>query len=148
MKFTIDGKQIDGIAMAPDWIRNKLTPETIQYAEEFGKWLAGKGHDPLRRDQALTNTQFRNIYSEVVRIKMQPFEENEKDFLLLKARMAYTMARDNKPGGKALKAVLQAAMDEVMKVENDDKSIKQKRFDRFADFFEAILAYHSAFGGH
>ena len=81
MTFTIDGKPIDGIAMAPEWVREKLTPETIQYAEEFGKWLAGKGHNPLRKGETLTTTQLAGALILLVSILLVKYERNLPKFV-------------------------------------------------------------------
>ena len=146
MKIRINGEIIDGIKEVPQWISGGLTPESIQYAEDFGKWLAGQAINDgrLRRGQELTTTQFRNIYSEVVKIRMNEFtQKSEKSLLLLKPRMAYNMARQNKEGGKALNAVMQPALDSIF--QGNDLKEKEKRFERFADLFEAILAYHRVF---
>lgn len=146
MKFKINDKLIDGVVEAPKWVAKGLEPEAVMYAEEFGKWLAGQETTggQLRDSEKLTTTQFRNIFSEVVRIRLQDFnEKNEKALLLLKPRMAYNMARQNKRGGQSLNEVMQPAMDAVFKGKNRDE--KQIRFNHFADLFEAILAYHRVY---
>ncbi len=146
MKFKINDKLIDGVEEAPKWVASGLVPEAVMYAEEFGKWLAGQETSTgrLRKDDKLTTTQFRNIFSEVVRIRLQDFnEKNEKALLLLKPRMAYNMARQNKKGGQTLNEVMQPAMDAVFKGESRED--KQNRFNHFADLFEAILAYHRVY---
>ena len=58
--------------------------------------------------------------------------------LMLKPKLAYAAKRHG-GGVDTLKEVLTQAID---RVGND-----QKKFNRFVDFFEAILAYHKAYGG-
>lgn len=146
MKIKINDKEVDGVKKAPEWVANRLDTDAVLYAEEFGKWLAGQAieNGRLHKEQKLTTTQFRNIFSEVVRIRLQGLSENnEKALMLLKPRMAYNMARQKKQGGQALNNVMQPAIDCIFEVE--DPKDKQARFDRFADFFEAILAYHRVY---
>ena len=97
----------------------------VKAAEELGKRLA--------RD--LKTAQIRKIYSAVKKIQMnKTFNRNE--LILLKPRLAYAAAR--KQEVEALRDALTQAIDKVDSAE---------KFKNFVDFFEAILAYHKAFGG-
>ena len=99
--------------------------DLVKAAEELGKRLA--------RD--LKTAQIRKIYSAVKKIQMnQTFNRNE--LILLKPRLAYAAAR--KQEVEALRDALTQAIDKVDSAE---------KFKNFVDFFEAILAYHKAFGG-
>ena len=62
-----------------------------------------------------------------------------RDLVLLKPKLAYQARRGQGPGVQNLKRVLDPAIDRV----GDDRD----RFQNFVDFFEAILAYHRAYGG-
>ncbi|MDH7515427.1 MAG: type III-A CRISPR-associated protein Csm2 [Bacteroidota bacterium] len=129
-----------GLEMTPKWIREGLTKEAIEFAEGCGKDLAGK----------LTSSQIRNAYGEVKRIQMKKDEENfETDVALLKPRLAYAKVRktDNeKRAADELGKILSKAIETVL--EERDYHNQRKRFDNFAAFFEAILAYHRANGGN
>ena len=132
--------EIDGVVKVTSWIENGLTNEAIQYAELFGKNLSPKG---LGSRDALTTSQIRNIYGEVQRLRMKGF--NKKALLLLRPRLAYMTARKGTEGSKEFKKVIDKALTTVLEAETDKEM--EKRFENFADFFEAVLAYHRAFGG-
>lgn len=95
----------------------------------------------------LTTSQIRNIFGTVRYIEMswtpQAGEKERKyaarQLLLLKPKLAYQAKRERGRGVQELADVLIPAIDLV----NDDR----ERFQHFLDFFEAILAYHTAAGG-
>ncbi|GAB4282347.1 MAG: type III-A CRISPR-associated protein Csm2 [Candidatus Promineifilaceae bacterium] len=95
----------------------------------------------------LTTSQIRNIFGTVRQIEMswspQADEEEQKwaarQLMLLKPKLAYQAKRERGRGVTMLAEVLTPAIDMVG---ND-----RQKFQNFVDFFEAILAYHSAHGG-
>ena len=99
----------------------------VKEAEQHGRQLA--------RD--LTTSQIRNIYGAVKKMQMKGQLDTHK-LLMLKPKLAYAAKRHGR-GVETLKDVLTQAIDLVG---NDSK-----KFNRFVDFFEAILAYHKAYGG-
>lgn len=112
---------------------------TVEQAEELGEQLA---------QQKLSTSQIRNIFGTVRRIEMN-WPENasaeqahkaRRELLLLKPKMAYQAKRERGRGVKQLTDVLSQAIDLV----GGDRT----RFQNFVDFFEAILAYHKAYGGN
>ena len=86
----------------------------------------------------LTTSQIRNIYGAVKKMQMKGELDTHK-LLMLKPKLAYAAKRHG-GGVNTLKEVLTQAIDLV---ENDSR-----KFDRFVDFFEAILAYHKFHGGN
>lgn len=143
----INNQEIDGVQKAPIWIKSGLDNEAISYAEIFGKELT-KPQNPKKENmpddrEALTTSQIRNVYGEVQRMKMKGF--NQAELLLLKPRLAYTTERKGTIGSKDFRKVIEKALDEVFN--GKDEKEKEKRFQNFANFFEAILAYHRSFGG-
>ena len=102
----------------------------VKTAEELGRQLAWN----------LTTSQIRNIYSAVKKMQMKGELDTHK-LLMLKPKLAYAAKRHERQskGINALRDVLTQAIDLVG---NDSE-----RFNRFVDFFEAILAYHKAYGG-
>ena len=114
---------------------------TVEQAEALGRDLA----------RQLSTNQIRNIFGTVRRIEMNWPEKPENDvesererkarreLLLLKPKMAYQAKRERGRGVQQLTDVLGQAIDLV----EDDRT----RFQHFVDFFEAILAYHKAYGG-
>ncbi len=91
------------------------------------------------KNGGLTTSQIRNIYGAVKKMQMKGQLDSHK-LLMLKPKLAYTAKRADNNGARLLKDVLTQAIDQVG---ND-----QEKFNRFVDFFEAILAYHQFHGGN
>jgi len=95
----------------------------------------------------LTTSQIRNIFGTVRQIEMSwrpRATEKERKYaarqlILLKPKLAYQAKRERGKGVQELANVLTPAIDLV----GEDRN----RFQNFLDFFEAILAYHTAAGG-
>ena len=142
-------QNIDGLQQAPLWISNGLNKEAINYSELLGKELTAPtmkdraGRETLNKSEALTTSQIRNIYGDVQRMKMKGFDESS--LLLLKPRLAYSTERKGTQGSKDFRKVIEKALDAVLNGKSIDE--KKSRFENFANFFEAILAYHRSFGG-
>ena len=102
----------------------------VKKAEQLGQQLV---------KERLTTSQIRNIYGAVKKMQMKGELDTHK-LLMLKPKLAYAAKRHKEVKGvDTLKDVLTQAIDLV---ENDSK-----KFNRFVDFFEAILAYHKDAGG-
>lgn len=135
---------VDGTACSAAWIESGLTPEAIQYAEAFGRSL---------KEQKLTTSQIRNVFGEVKRIEMELRRPpaagsagfDEQRLLMLRPRLAYATERKGTGGSRAFQKVLQPALDAVLRGSTPEE--RRGRLQRFAHFFEAILAYHRAEGG-
>ena len=97
----------------------------VTAAENLGRKLA----------RNLKTAQIRKVYGAVKKIQMSE-EFNRNELIMLKPKLAYAAARKSEV--EALKDVLTQAINQV---DNADK------FKNFVDFFEAILAYHRAYGG-
>jgi CRISPR-associated protein Csm2 len=102
----------------------------VETAEQLGKRLM---------EERLTKSQIRNIYGAVKKMQMKGGELDTHKLLMLKPKLAYAAKRHG-GGVDTLKDVLTQAIDLVG---NDSK-----KFNRFVDFFEAILAYHKFYGGN
>ncbi len=115
--------------------------ELVRSAEAWGRYLA--------QELKLSTSQIRTIFGEVRRIEMswasgETHARATGDLLLLKPKLAYQAARDAEKNRRtkpvqALASILTPGIDRVQE--------SQKRFQRFVDFFEAVLAYHKAAGG-
>ena len=109
----------------------------VDAAEELGERL---------KNERLTTSQIRNIYGAVKKMQMQMTKRTEFDshrLLMLKPKLAYAAKRARSRQGQGadrLKDQLTAAIDLV--------GTDVKKFQHFVDFFEAILAYHKAYGGN
>lgn len=117
----------------------KMVEVAKKLGERWGKELdSQRSGGTERNDERLTKSQIRNVFGSVKRMEMQGFQE--KEFLLLKPKLAYAAKRPGaKKGTRELEEVLSAAIEVV----GSDKS----KFENFCDFFEAILAYHRAADG-
>lgn len=109
----------------------------VLWAERIGQALA----------RQLTTSQIRNIFGTVRQIEMmwvpratdQQQRQAARQLLLLKPKLAYQARRERGKGVETLNDILAPAIDLV----GEDR----ERFQNFVDFFEAILAYHTAAGG-
>lgn len=122
-----------------DWIQNGLNTEGVKSAENLGEYLA----------KTLSTSQIRNVFGEVRRIQQKGYTDSfDSEVLLLKPKLAYAKARaqGKGDGAKQLEDVLSPAIDAIFE-NNPDSNQKFQRFENFANFFEAILAYHKAYGG-
>jgi len=138
--FNIGNDQVNGVQKASDWIRNGLDVIAIKFAEEFGRYLVRPNNN---QNEALTTSQIRNVYGEILRLKMKRVDKTS--LLLLKPRLAYMTKRKGTQGSREFHDVIVKALDEVLNSDNENEL--NQRFQNFANFFEAILAYHRSFGG-
>ena len=126
----------------------EISVSTIMTADPTGKDLvefAKTKADLWKKD--LKRTQIRNIFTEAREIETQ-WDANSTRAMrrlnLLKAKLAYQEARHKSDAMHGLVVTLTDAINEVGSVSGDAQT---ERFHRFMDLFEAILAYHRAFGG-
>lgn len=131
-----NGKGNVRLSITDDQIRGIITQDQpklmVEQAKEIGRALSG----------SLTKSQIRNIFGTVRQIQMNWTGEAQKaasyrQLLMLKPKIRYQAARNKEV--EPLADVLDKAIDHV-----EDNV---ERFGRFVDFFEAILAYHTAYGG-
>jgi CRISPR-associated protein Csm2 len=103
--------------------------QLVEWAEKIGYVIKAEG---------LSTAQIRRVFGAVREIQMKGFNkpEQRRALLLLKPKLAYTAGRERKT--VRLTRVLAAAIDFVE---------TEQQFNNFANFFEAIIAYHRAAGG-
>ncbi len=114
----------------------------VNEAERFGKELART---------KLSKSQMRNAYGTVRRIEatwqadgdQKLIRDQLRNVLLLKPRLAYQAKRKDEV--RPLADVLSDAIDYIAA----DRSVvvQSDRFQRFVELFEAIIAYHTSYGG-
>lgn len=109
-----------------------IDEQSILFSEFLGRYLVFLD---------LSTSQIRNVYGEVMRLKMKGFNANE--LVLLKPRLAYSTVRKGTDGSRKFREVIEKALDKVIFT----KEKQEELFQNFANFFEAILAYHRSFGG-
>lgn len=106
----------------------------------------------MLKNSGLTTSQIRALFSEVRQIQAQwnmgeeSREKAVRRLILLKPKMAYRARRERGRAVGDLVRVLQPALDEVIREQDVRK--QDGHFQRFVEFFEAILAYHKAHGGN
>lgn len=123
----------------------------VKWSENLGKYL---------KDAGLATNQIRSLFGEVRQIQAEWSIEGRRDharrrLILLKPKMAYRARRERGKAVEDLVSVLRPAVDLVTKGprRKPDQSrgsadTMEDNFDRFVEFFEAILAYHKAYGGN
>ena len=116
----------------------------VKKTDEIGRNLA---------ENRLTTNQIRSLFGEVRQIEGQwgiDAENRQKALrrlILLKPKMAYRARKERGQVVRDLVDVLSPAVDEVIQVKDNNK-LQDESFKRFVEFFEAILAYHKAYGGN
>ena len=122
--------------------------KTIMTSDETGSGMVDYARgiaDKLVRNNLKTN-QIRNIFTEVRQIEsiysMDKKTEALRRLTMLKPKLAYQSKRHREVSD--LEKELVGAIDEVVKA---PEGKRDEIFQRFVDFFEAILAYHKALGG-
>lgn len=143
--YTIDGRAINGETQIKEWVRNRIDKDAVEFAERFGKDLATMKDG--RSEESLTTAQIRNVFGEVRRIQMSNKKKyDESSILLLRPKLAYSAKRAKRKAVVELSDVLSEGIKAVVADGTDEE--KSKRFENFANFFEAVLAYHKAAGGN
>ena len=124
-------------------IRHGDADLAVKYGQSVGEGLAAQ----------LTTSQIRNVFTTVRKIEMNwPVRQDTdqekratsaavRQLKLLRPKLAYQASREQRGGSgmKTLAALLSSAIELV----GEDRG----RFQHFVDFFEAILAYHTAAQG-
>jgi CRISPR-associated protein Csm2 len=118
----------------------------VKLADRVGKTL---------KEQELTTSQIRNVFGTVRQIQMRwpnAPEKSYRDAVLLRPKMAYFAEREKKAKGRGSYGMetLQLVLEPALKLLGDNglsNTQRQERFERFAELFEAIVAYHKKHGG-
>jgi CRISPR-associated protein Csm2 len=118
-------------------------PETlVKWAEDIGKAIA----------RQVTSSQLRNVFGTARQIQLRWSDEPKaaqdayRDAVLIRPKLGYYAKRERGRGMEDLRKILVPALEVMSQGENMDE--RKKRFDHFVDFFEAIVAYHKAYGGN
>jgi CRISPR-associated protein Csm2 len=136
--FRIPGKaEMGAIITDPDG-----TETLVRWADDIGQGL---------KNQGLATNQIRSLYGEVLQIQalwgmgQDQRRQALRRLILLKPKMAYRARRERGKAVQNLVSVLEPALDLVISEGDPDR--QNQNFRNFVDFFEAILAYHKAYGG-
>lgn len=109
--------------------KEESAPEMVAFAEKLGGYL---------QSTRVTTSQIRNAYGNVKKMEMVGWSAaTRRQLVLIKPRLAYAAGR-HRGGLEELKKVLDVLIDAVD---------EEEKFQKFCQFFEAVLAYHKAYGG-
>ncbi len=130
---------------SPDDLTKIIAGEPVVSARLTNEWGEKLG-SALAKD--LASAQIRNIFGMVRQIEMNWMQGSDegaarRSMILLKPKLRYQAERKNEV--RDLAEVLGGAIDLVDR-DGDNLSAREK-YERFVEFFEAILAYHKAAGG-
>lgn len=113
--------------MAPDIELEKLISDSL--------YLDNQAHAVVARMRDMdsgTKSQLRRLYNAVRRAVRAPENERQHHFVMLRARLAYTIARHSLRSLDALERLL-------LQVTRRNEA---RGYERFKDLFEAIVAYN------
>jgi len=118
----------------------------VEWADRTGKAL---------KDQNLAANQIRNVFGTVRQIQMRwpsAPEQSYREAVLLRPKLAYFATREKKAKGRGSDGMetLQKVLEPALLLLSQSGLIleeKHQRFERFVEFFEAIVAYHKKHGG-
>jgi len=123
-----------------------MSTKTIMDSDENGEELVKTAEALAIRlvKGGLTRGQIRTLFGEMRQIEAvwnKDPADGLRKLTMLKPKLAYQTARTQSM--EPLRVVLTEAIDLVIEAPVDER---EKRFRRFVEFFEAILAYHRANG--
>lgn len=131
--------------LEPGWVINDtgIEAKAVDFAEDFGRFLAGVDN----RREGMTTTQIRNFFGEIRKIQMKTVGKSGGDFAMLKPRLAIAKVRAMKDNSNNRIVYFEKAI--ILLFDKIDRKSEDvdKQFQNFADFIEAIVAYHKAYGG-
>jgi CRISPR-associated protein Csm2 len=87
------------------------------------------------------SSQLRSFFSEIRRIELKEFEKSKSNFIMLKPKLVYAIARNKSKAPKKYELFKEVVESLLKKVDSEEK------FKNFVLFMEAVVAYHKAFGG-
>lgn len=119
----------------------------VRWADILGAFLS----------EELSTSQIRAIFGEVrqiqgqLRVSQVSKDETsnlEKPWIRLRLLIPKMQYRKEKERGQGVKNLVKVLEPAVKLVVDGDPSKRAERFERFINFFEAILAYHKSYGGN
>ncbi len=132
-----------------------ITDPNPKGAETLVKWADTLGKS--LKDMGLTTSQIRALFGEVRQIQAEWSIDRQRALrrlILLRPKMAYRARKERGKAVEELVRILDPALDYVIKAGERPEGQKpgtgntqDDNFQRFVEFFEAILAYHKAYGG-
>ena len=147
------------------WMKEGITEKGfVEYADKFGDYLANlkkskkdknnftfrnleKVEEKFYKDESLSNSQFRNLFSTIKTIEMKGLRnENSKTKLfMIQPLLEYAYKRKQTKAFEVFKEIIVKMLNEIYQ---EDEKNQEKYFKNFSRIVEAILAYHKAHGGN
>jgi len=119
------------------WVQHGPQPILLNAAEQLGREI---------KEKKLTTSQIRQVFTRLKSIEAKGYATQRTDFMMLKPYLAYAAGRQDRVEGLQLfKEKITIGIDAVFEGGSPEK--ESKRFVNFCKLFEAVLAYHRAFGG-
>jgi len=119
------------------WVENGPSPKLLEATEKLGKQL---------KEKKLTTSQIRQVFTKLKAIEAKGYgNEQRVEFMMLKPFLAYAAGRQNNDGLREFKEKMTCGIEAVIGGDTADES---QRFKNFCKLFEAVLAYHKAYGGN
>lgn len=130
------------------WIKEEITEACIKYLENFGYYLCAKRDikDRFVGRDAMTTSQIRNVFGAIKQIEAKGESAGQWEktaFLMLRPKMAYAAARVTSSNQSSRIQQFRDVFDKAHSEVNGDF----KRFQRFCQFMEGVVAYHKVYGG-
>ena len=110
-----------------DWIKKEIDAYGVNFCDQVAQDLA---------DGDVSSSFIRNIYGELKRIEVKGFDQCRADFYLLRPKVAYATARNDKKAASLFKDVYNKMAECV----SDNKT-----FCNLVRMTEAIIAYHKTY---
>jgi len=118
-----------------------LKPEKlVGYAEKIGRLL---------KDGSITTTKLRK-FLEAVNSGLSAYRDRPSDFrndraVFLKPQLAYAVGREKGRSESCLRGFSEVLFASIDRVGNGEDGFRD--YERFVDFFQAVVAYHRYHGG-
>jgi len=120
-------------------INEGINNSHIENLKAWGKYFANDSGG-----KKVSTSQLRKFFGEIKRIQAD-FENGKMDLILLDPKIAYAVGRAKKEAGRnpvKIEDFYNQISPLISLIEHD-----QKKFKRFVQLCEAIVAYHKQFGG-
>lgn len=116
----------------------------VEWADKIGQAI---------KEQDLKASQIRNVFGTVRQIQLRWDDSSERsnqcfrDAMLLIPKLGYFAKREKERTKKDGMIILEQVLTPALQIVSENVELRRERFMRFAEFFEAIVAYHKKYGG-
>jgi len=145
--INFDDQTLKNIIVLENIAEDESTKALVKWSDIIGAFLS----------ENLSTSQIRAIFGEVRQIQGQlrvsqvsndQTSGSEKPWTRLRLLIPKMQYRKEKERGQGVKNLVKVLDPAVKLVVDGDSTKRAERFERFVNFFEAILAYHKSYGGN